>query len=127
MKMRKGIQGLPIGIWISAGIFIALYSKFIQARSDSEMGLFFWTGVGFVLIGLFKLTMKKVIKRETRSVQKEQESYKEQLEKQRAQWRQQQHTQQQQTAQHNLIRCPSCTANNYSHATVCWRCGVRLQ
>lgn len=50
-------------VWVVLGILMSLYARFIQSKVQKpSLGLFFWVGLGFVVIGIFKLVLGFVFK-----------------------------------------------------------------
>ncbi len=51
--------------YILAGVAISLYTRFIEARADtgSKLTLFFYVGLVFIGVGIFKLVARYVFKR----------------------------------------------------------------
>ena len=126
---REGHVEIPGWAWLGVGAFVTIYAMFVRAKTPNygAMTLFFWVGIGLILVGVAKMAFKKERKAEARTERQEEKTYTKQLHEQQLQWQRSQQTQQQRPAQYSIINCPHCQAKNYAASNFCHKCGGRLR
>ena len=109
----------PLSGWlfVIVGIFIGIMSKYIE-----NFQFFYWVGLGFLAIGMFKLLIKYIFRK------KQSKADKRVLKQQQHYWEQQHKLQKQQIEkQRRGHYCPRCRSFVVQGANFCHYCGKRLR
>lgn len=149
---------IPGWVYLIVGVAIAVVSKWVEAKTKpGQFKLFFWLGIAFVVIGVFKLVAKYVFKmgaeEKERMTARRQGPMRANARSQAMQNRPQQpqyrphhdysnpHELQHMQGQHHvsepdqrqgsqdssIISCPNCSTRHYSYADFCMKCGTRMK
>ncbi len=101
---------IPGTLWLIFGLAISIFSQIVKSKQDGNtaaMQLFFYIGLLFIVIGIFKIVIKLVLnpKKEnyidTNIPTESNEKFK-------------------------IILCPKCKAKNYASFNYCRNCGTKL-
>ncbi len=124
-------------IFTAIGAGVALFSRYVQKRGGDGLGLFFWTGIVMIGIGIFKMVVGFIMN--DKKAQEERDSEKNQKsmfrygfnkdlervdsseilkEKQRAM---------NSVQESSIIVCPNCGTKHYSNSNFCHMCGRKLK
>lgn len=96
------MAGIPGWAYVITGVAIALYSKFVQHTSGSKvMGFFFWIGILFLTVGVFKMLLRFITRGEKESQEKN-------------------------FSGRSFIVCPRCNARLDPRSRYCNWCGARV-
>ncbi len=123
-------------VYLIIGAFVSGYSRYIQSKITSPgLTLFFWAGVIFIGIGVFKIVLsfifkeKKIIDSTSLSIQdkivnnlgfaKDIPKYdSEKINKERELIL---------NKNRGIVACPKCGTKHYSNSNFCHICGTRLK
>jgi len=100
---------LPGILWLIFGLAISVFAQIVMSKQENPtaMQLFFYIGLLFVAIGIFKIVLKIMLK--PKESKYEEKNISEQDEK------------------FKVIFCPKCKVKNYSSFNYCRNCGTKLR
>lgn len=99
---------IPGPVYLILGLIIAGISWFIDSKTESSFVPFFYIGLFFIAVGVFKIIVKIIIPKQDEQPQ-------------------QQAQQQPQQARLSLSYCPHCRAQVNPSNNFCFNCGARLR
>jgi len=109
---------IPGWLWLIAGIGVAVLSKVISARDASNaaaMTLFFYVGLLFIAVGIFKILIKVILSNKKNKIIVNKRSKKISSEKNNKGNR------------YEVIYCSNCGSKNYAFFNYCQNCGKKLK
>ncbi|MFH0869590.1 MAG: hypothetical protein V1866_00855 [archaeon] len=146
---------IPGWVYIIVGVAISAVSKMVEAKTKpGQFKLFFWLGIAFVIIGVFKLVMRYVFgmggEEKDKKVAHHRNQMRTNLRTQgtqgQSQFRQHHndgnpHELQHMQGQHHvsepdprqgrqdssIVSCPNCSTRHYSYADFCMKCGTKMK
>jgi hypothetical protein len=142
---RQGRKPLHYSIYLVVGIIFSTVSKIVllqnKTEHESAMTLFFYIGLGFILVGIIKLLL---MKKRQGFFDKTERAFAEHLagpegailgrdSRERARYEQsiQNNYLERNKAKHlgkpSIISCPVCGSKNYSTSNYCHMCGAKLK
>jgi len=100
---------LPGWLWLIFGLAISIFAQIVMSNQENPtaMQLFFYIGLVFIAIGVFKIIIKIMLKPKESKYEK-----KEALSEQNNKFK--------------VILCPNCKAKNYNSFNYCRNCGTKL-
>ncbi len=106
---------IPGIVFVAAGIAIAWFSRYVDARTENQgMILFFYAGIVLIAIGVFKIITKMIMKDQEKpeketNISEEEKKIRETIEKRR------------------IIMCGMCGTRHYATSNYCHMCGTKLK
>ena len=103
-------------LWLIAGIAITIFSKIISGRDPSNapaMTLFFYVGLLFIAIGVFKIIIQLVLNK------KSQKNTYEKIAKKAT-------NEVNNQDRFRIVYCNNCGSKNYAFFNYCQHCGKKL-
>jgi ribosomal protein L40E len=97
---------IPAIAYLLIGVLISVTSMYIEG-----LKLFFYVGLLFIAIGVFKIVVRFITKPKETTIEKKAEGISQQ---------------QQQYRQPGIKVCKNCGAGSYSQARFCYYCGTKL-
>lgn len=100
---------IPGWFWLTAGISMAVYAQVVLARAETmiSMNFFFYIGLLFIAIGVFKVVIKKILSKPSKETKKIiNDNVRD--------------------SKFVIIHCSKCNAKNYDTFNYCQNCGCKL-
>lgn len=97
---------IPAIVYLIIGAIVTAGSMYIEGLT-----IFFYVGLIFIAVGVFKVVIAFVTKPKESAVEKQAEGIQQQ---------------QRQSAQRGIKTCPRCGAGSYPQANYCYYCGNRI-
>jgi cytoskeletal protein RodZ len=70
------MTAIPGWAYLASGLAITFFSKWVEAKSKpGELALFFWIGILFIIIGVWKIIYKYIFRKEKNSLDKSNNSH----------------------------------------------------
>jgi len=146
---------IPGWVYVIVGVVISVISKLVESKTKpGQFKLFFWLGIIFVIIGVFKLIAKYIFKMGVEEKDRKTAHHRDQMHanarthgmQNQSQFRPHHdysspHELQHMQGQHHIsepdqrpsrqdssiISCPNCSTRHYSYADFCMKCGTKMK
>ena len=108
---------IPGWLWLIAGIGISILSKVIAGKDNANvaaMTLFFYVGLLFIAIGIFKIILILILNKKS-----EKSSYEKIVKKATSEVNNQN--------RFRIVYCDNCGSKNYAFFNYCQHCGKKLK
>ncbi len=100
---------IPGWMWLACGIIMSVYSQIVNSSTENNMMPFFYVGLFFLAIGIFKIVVSVItnpkVKVAKQSIKEDSSSTENNF---------------------KIIYCPSCKSKTYSSYRHCQNCGFKL-
>jgi len=109
---------IPGPVYLILGLIVTGLSWFIDSKTESSFALFFYIGLVFLAVGVFKTIVKIIIPKQDEQpfAQKPQQQTQQKIQQQP-----------QQNNNSNLKYCPRCRVQVSLSNNFCYNCGTRLR